>query len=346
MSAELRLRTVAIPISFDCPKNKNGVGFGTFLDELDLSGNELWLLQNDPSWLDGRTSQAGYDWEASGYNYHETPTITANDSLSLDCPTIPLSDILHEALPPLPQGPHNQNTPDSSGSSLTPLVSNPVTPISSVRTTVCLAEVAYDTICFKPQAGLPSVHATTSPAAGDVLTSQSSDLVNCIRCPKQFSGTDKLRYATTHFVSNLTTKTSTFSEHAALAHPRPGCQCACDVCTGNIVGECKFTACVSPYQCRCGLQSMRKDYFRAHIRTANRRQIQCHCGNVYREDRFKSHAKSCKQGDHPFVCWRPGTAHRVQYMSKESFMIHYDQCERRRRGRPRNRIVSSNAGLE
>lgn len=336
MSAELRLRAVAISDfnSVDCfhpngPNPKEASDFSTFLDELDVSGHELWLLENDPSWLDGRTSQAGYDWEASGYNYHETPTITGSyDSLSLDCPTTPLSDIFHEALPPLLQGPQNQSTPDSSGSSLTPLVSNPVTPISSVRTTVCLAEVVYDTVCFKPQAGLPSVHATTSPATGDVLTSQSSDWVDCTRCPKQFSGTDKL------------------SEHAAIAHLGPRCQCACDVCTGRIVGECKLTACVSPYQCRCGLQSMRKDYFRAHIRTANRRQIQCCCGNVYREDKFKSHAKSCKQGDHPFVCWRPGTAHRVQYTSKESFMIHYNQCERRKRGRPRNRIVLNNTGLE
>ncbi|KAH7011269.1 hypothetical protein EDB80DRAFT_681262 [Ilyonectria destructans] len=204
----LRLRAVAISDfnSVDCfhpngPNPKEASDFSTFLDELDVSGHELWLLENDPSWLDGRTSQAGYDWEASGYNYHETPTITGSyDSLSLDCPTTPLSDIFHEALPPLLQGPQNQSTPDSSGSSLTPLVSNPVTPISSVRTTVCLAEVVYDTVCFKPQAGLPSVHATTSPATGDVLTSQSSDWVDCTRCPKQFSGTDKLSQSSTDSV--------------------------------------------------------------------------------------------------------------------------------------------------
>ncbi|KAH8673151.1 hypothetical protein BGZ61DRAFT_555519 [Ilyonectria robusta] len=315
-------------IFFDDFGTDINVYLSTFLGAVDLFGHELRLLENNPFWPDGRTSQASYDWEASGYNYHETPTITGNDSRSLNCPTLPLGDVLHDALPTFPQGPHNQTTPDSSGSPLTALVSVPSTPISSVRTTVCLAELENDAICFEPQAGLPSVHAAASPATGDVFASETLDLVDCTRCPKQFSGTDKLR------------------EHTASAHPTPGCQCACDVCTGKIGGECNLTTGVAPYRCRCGLQSMQKQHFKAHIRTANRRQIQCRCSNVYREDKFKSHAKSCKQGDHPFVCWRPGTAHRVQYTSKESFMIHYDQCERRRKGRPRNRIVSNNAGLE
>lgn len=240
MSVEFWLRVIVI--SFPIPHNtysSNATGdFGTFLDELDLSGNELWLLNSD-YWHDGWTSQIGDDWKASSYNYPETPTTTGNDNLSLDYPTIPLRDNLHEALSPAPQGPHNQSTPDSSGSSLTPLVSTPVTPISSVGTTVCLAKVAHNTIFFEPQAGLPSVHAT-SPATGDVLTSQSSDLVDCTRYPKQFSGTDKL------------------SEHSTLAHPTPRYQYAYDICTTKIGGECNLTTSVAPYRCRYSLQSLQK----------------------------------------------------------------------------------------
>ncbi|KAL6401796.1 hypothetical protein AUP68_14252 [Ilyonectria robusta] len=86
-----------------------------------------------------------------------------------------------------------------------------------------------------------------------------------------------------------------------------------------------------------------KARFKEHIRP--RRQFQCSCGKVIREEKFKDHLSRCDGGSELFVCWRPNNGHRHEFSTREDIIAHYTSCPRRKRGRPRKARTEGRSNL-
>lgn len=165
-----------------------------------------------------------------------------------------------------------------------------------------------------PSNFLPSPSPIDKPT--EIPGSITSAFVYCQRCPRKFPSKHELE---THLTSN---------------HQRPTCRCSCARCSGQPDSEFLGPFCNGPYQCACGKPSgSNKARFKEHIRP--RRQFQCSCGKVFREEKFKDHLSRCDGGSEPFVCWRPNNDHRHEFSTREDIMAHYTSCPRRKRGRPR-----------
>lgn len=160
-----------------------------------------------------------------------------------------------------------------------------------------------------------------SPACS---TLDGTDPVYCHRCPKQFTDILQLRI------------------HIESDHR---CQCPCDACLGVSPGPCQVPR--LEFACPCGFRSMNHDKWTEHRRNLDRRQVQCRCGKILREDRVDEHFKNCRQGSKQYVCLRQRTddevqSHRLVFTNQEDFLRHFNtKCKGRRRGRPKKRKSTS-----
>ncbi|TKW50342.1 hypothetical protein CTA1_571 [Colletotrichum tanaceti] len=88
---------------------------------------------------------------------------------------------------------------------------------------------------------------------------------------------------------------------------------------------------------------MNHDKWTEHRRNLDRRQVQCRCGRILREDRVGGHFKSCHRGSKQYVCLRQGIvaddevqSHRLAFANQEDFLRHFNtECKGRKRGRPK-----------